>query len=492
MRWTRRAGIGVVLVATALLVPVVALAALRTEATRSTGTAATTAAVPASDWTTYHHDERRTSDGVLRGTFATLSPKFVWNLPTATASERNDHLYGSPLVAGSVAYVATLEDRVYAISLKTGHTLWSRTLGPTYTPPGSVCGNILPTVGIVSTPVIDLSRNKLFVVGDTGTRAGGQVPVHRIFGLSLTNGKVMLDRVVDPPGQNPVYLLQRVSLGLDAGRVIFGFGGNGGDCGPYHGWVESVPEAGGGAIDRFEVAKDPTQGRGAVWMGGGAPVIAPNGHVFVADGNGDAITSTSAYDNSDAVLELTPTMHLIDFFAPPTWYSDNKSDFDLGSGQPELLPNGLILQVGKTHLGYVLNASHLGHITAHPAEFTICDRPGDQPDRADGGDALVGSMVVVPCLFGLDAVRVLKGRPYGRPVWNQPDTNGPPAYAGGLVWSIKFGAGGSKLYALNPNTGGVEHEASIGPIQNHFPTPAIGDNLVVVTTTTQVDVFAPN
>jgi outer membrane protein assembly factor BamB len=467
----------------------VALAALRTPATTSTATTTPNTTVPASDWTTYHHDEHRTSDGVLHGTFTSLHPKFVWNLPTATASERNDQLYGSPLVAGEVAYVATLEDRVYAISLKTGHTLWSKTLGRTYTPPGSVCGDILPTVGIVSTPVIDLSRNELFVVGDTGIGSGGQVPVHRIFGLSLTSGKVMLDRDVDPPGQEAVYLLQRASLALDDGRVIFGFGGNNGDCGTYHGWIVSVPETGGGAIDRFEVAKDPRQGRGAVWMGGGAPLIASNGHVFVADGNGNALTSKSAYDNSDAVLELSPTMRLIDFFAPPTWYSDNAGDRDLGSGQPELLPNGLILQVGKSHLGYVLDPSHLGHHTAHPNQFTICDGLG----RADGGDAIVGSMVVVPCLLGLDAVRVLKHSPYGQQVWNQTDAqSAAPAYAGGLVWAINGGGGGSTLYALNPNTGRVKLRASIGPEQNHFPTPAIGDNRVVVATTTQVDVFAPS
>jgi outer membrane protein assembly factor BamB len=341
--------------------------------------------------------------------------------------------------------------------------------------------------------VIDLSRKELFVVGDTGTGpSSDEIPVHRMYGLSLRNGKVMLDRVVDPPGQNVLYLLQRVSLALDDGRVIFGFGGNAGDCGDYHGWVESVPEVGTGTIDRFEVAKGPGQASGAVWMGGGAPVIASNGRVYVADGNGKAITSTSAYDDSDALLELTPKMQLLDYFAPPTWYSDNKADLDLGSGQPELLPNGLILQVGKTHLGYVLNPAHLGHITAHPHQFTICSRGGNQIDQAHGGDALVGSMVVVPCSFGLNAVRVQKTSPYGHLIWDQHLAHGPPAYAGGLVWSVTWSPVSSTLYALNPNTGSVELKASIGPEQNHFATPAIGDNCVVVTTTTQVDVFAPS
>jgi hypothetical protein len=44
--------------------------------------------------------------------------------------------------------------------------------------------------------------------------------------------------------------------------------------------------------------------------------------------------------------------------------------------------------------------------------------------------------------------------------------------------------------ALNPNTGSIKFQASIGAEQNQFPTQAIGNNMVLVTTTTQVDVFA--
>ena len=45
------------------------------------------------------------------------------------------------------------------------------------------------------------------------------------------------------PGQQVVFLLQRTGLAISKGRVIFGYGGNDGDCGNYHGWVTSVPES---------------------------------------------------------------------------------------------------------------------------------------------------------------------------------------------------------------------------------------------------------
>ena len=50
---------------------------------------------------------------------------------------------------------------------------------------------------------------------------------------------------VDPPGADTAALLQRTGLTLDAGQVVFGFGGNYGDCASYRGRVAAVPETGG-------------------------------------------------------------------------------------------------------------------------------------------------------------------------------------------------------------------------------------------------------
>jgi outer membrane protein assembly factor BamB len=443
-------------------------------------------AVPATDWSTYHHDQLRTGDGVIRGTFRSLHARVDWHLPMKTASERNDQIFASPLVVGTTAYVTTLENRVYAISLTTGHTIWERTLGNAYTQPSGVCGNIGPNIGIIGTPVIDEARDELYVVADVGTGPGGQSPVHRLFGLKLSTGQVLLDRDVDPPGQQVIYLLERVSLALDGGRIVFGMGGNSGDCGSYHGWVISVPEAGAGAIDRFEVARGPGQGQGAVWMSGGAPLIARNGDVYVTDGNGSATQQGDAYDDSDAVLRLTPTMRLLDYFAPTTWYSDNAGDADLGTSPPMLLPDGDLIQVGKTQTAYVLDPNHLGHIDASVRTFTACNGLGQ-----DAGDTLVGGLVVMACGGGLDAFRYTASAPWGTEVWNQTDTTGPAVFAAGLVWSVSGSGGSSTLYGLAPSTGAVRLQFTIGPVQNDFPTPAIGDNMVVVCSATSLLAFPP-
>jgi outer membrane protein assembly factor BamB len=477
------------LVLTALVLTVAAAPSAAVAAT-SGPASSHPAVVPASDWPTYHHDQGRTSDGVIHGTFTTLQPRINWHLPTKTASQQADQIYASPLVVARTAFVTTIENRVYAVSLATGKTVWSRTLGASYTPPTGVCGDVRPTVGIVGTPVIDEGRRELYVVADVGTGPGGHAPVHRLFGLAMASGKTLLNRVVDPPNQQNVYLLERVSLALSKGRVIFGMGGNVGDCGDYHGWVISVPEQGTGAIDRYEVANLAGDGRGAVWMGGGAPVVDKAGNVYVADGNGNHISSGDAFDYSDAVLKLTPTMHLLDYFAPSTWYADNATDQDLGSSEPALLPDGDVVQVGKTHTAYVLPTTNLGHVNPAVLTFPACVGMG----AAHGGDAMVGGTMVIACGGGLDAVQYSASPPYGTQQWTQPLTNGPAVYAAGLVWSIAGSAGAtgtSTLYAISPSTGAVALHFAFGAEQNHFPTPAIGDNMVVVASTTALLAFPP-
>ncbi|MGA2294816.1 MAG: hypothetical protein ABSG24_06275, partial [Acidimicrobiales bacterium] len=54
---------------------------------------------------------------------------------------------------------------------------------------------------------------------------------------------------------------------------------------------------------------------------------------------------------------------------------------------------------------------------------------------------------------------------------------GPPLLAAGLVWTI--GQNGV-VYGLDPNTGEVRQQASIGAVANHFPTPSVGDGLFLV------------
>jgi outer membrane protein assembly factor BamB len=74
-----------------------------------------------------------------------------------------------------------------------------------------------------------------------------------------------------------------------------------------------------------------------------------------------------------------------------------------------------------------------------------------------------------------------------RVLWNSGRGGGPPVVAGGLVWTV--GQDGV-LYGLDPASGVVRRQATVGTPANHFPTPGVGAGLLLVTTADQVVAFA--
>lgn len=454
------AGVGIAL-GTALAV---VLAAGATVAVAGLGPAGAAGVRPrtaagAGDWLVYHHDP--SGSGVAGSGVDPASLRAAWTSPAL-----DGQLYGEPLVLGTRVYVATEDDTVYALSARNGSVLWRRHLARPVPAADLPCGDIAPAVGITGTPVIDPARHEIFVVADQ-IGAGG--PAHVLYGLGTTGGRVELRQAVDPSGSSPAALLQRVSLTLDRGAVVLGYGGNYGDCGHYHGWVVAVPEV-GGPMREFEVDAGPGESQGAVWMGGAAPVVDGNGDVWVATGNGSVTTPSGPYDHSDSVLELSPSMQLLQSFAPSDWYRLSAEDADLGSAPPALLADGTVLQGGKGHTLYLLRQAKLGGVGGQ-----LDQRSGVCSSGVDGGTAVVGDVAYLPCQSGLLAVRV---DPAGTMTlrWRTPTgAGGPPIVADGLVWTI----GGRTLYGLSPSTGDAVRQLSVGANADHFPTPSVGDGLLL-------------
>ncbi len=436
------------------------LAGAAAQAAAPAGPPAATHGTARGSWTVYHGDA--TGTGVAR------SPAHVDTSARAWTSARLDgDIYGEPLVSGGRVYVATERDTVYALSAATGAVAWSRHLA-TPVPASSLrCGDIGPTVGITGTPVIDPVRGEIFAVADE--LAYGK-PAHVLIGLSTQTGVVRMRRDVDPAGTDPAGMLQRTGLALAGGRVVFGFGGNDGDCPPYRGHVISVPEAGGQPAV-FTVDAKKGQAQGAVWMGGGAPAVDRSGHVWVSVGNGSVRTESRGYDDSDSVLELSPAMHLLHFFAPVTWPSDNATDQDM-STEPALLADGQVVVAGKQHKVYLLNGAHLGGIGGQQAIL-----PSACQADIDGGFAVTRRTVYLPCLSGIVAVRASRSPPSVRLLWTSQAGGGPPIVAGGLVWTIDRNG---ILYGLDPATGQVRQRVSVGAPANHFSTPSAAEGLLLL------------
>jgi len=423
----------------------------------------------ATSWTVYHGDPA--GRGVAASAGAVDTTSRAWTSPAL-----DGQLYGEPLVSAGRVYVATENDTVYALSAATGKVAWSRHLATPVPASSLPCGDIKPTVGITGTPVIDPARAEIFVVADEESHGR---PAHLLTGLSTATGRVEMTQDVDPAGVDTATLLQRTGLTLASGRVVFGFGGNDGDCQPYRGRVESVAET-GGAPSIFTVDAKAGQSQGAVWMGGAAPAVDAEGHVWVSAGNGSVYKTSRGYDDSDSVLELSPAMRLLQYFAPDSWASDNASDRDF-SAEPALLPGGQVLIAGKSRIAYLLNGAHLGGIGGQLASLgPLCSAD------IDGGPAVTGHTVYLPCLAGPLAVRVTASPPGLRLLWSSQQGGGSPIVAGGLVWTISQSG---SLYGLDPQTGHVRQRAAIGIPANHFPTPSVGAGLLLAPAANRVVAF---
>jgi len=216
-------------------------------------------------------------------------------------------------------------------------------------------------------------------------------------------------------------------------------------------------------------------------MGGAAATIDAAGNVWVETGNGSVTSPGHSYDDSDGVLELSPTMHLKSFFAPTSWVQDNASDADL-SAQPAVLGNGLVVATGKSGNIYLLHASHLGGVGGQIA--TINSGCGNV---LDGGYAVHGNLVYLPCVSGPLAVRVTTSPVTITVVWRGAAGGGPPIMAAQKVWSI--GQDGV-LYGFNPTNGVVVQHVELGNLANHFSTPSVGDGLMLAPIERQVVAFS--
>lgn len=292
-------------------------------------------------------------------------------------------IYAQPLYASgvqiqgqgkrNVVYVATMHNSVYAIDADAPQStvpLWQVNLGPYVS--SAVLGftDVLPEVGILSTPVIDLARQIIYVVSDT-LEAGG--PVLRLHALSLANGQetlngpVTISATVTGNGAgsgkdgklsfDASLALQRPGLALANGSLYLGFGSHG-DEGNWHGWLMRYDASNLHQISVLCIA--PNGYGGSIWQAGRAPAIDSDGNLYVATSNG---TFNGTSDFSESVLKLSPSLTLLDWYTPAPWNDWNINDWDLGSTGILLLPDSnLAVTGGKSGDLFLLNRDSMGHL----------------------------------------------------------------------------------------------------------------------------------
>lgn len=411
------------------------------------------------DWPVYHADAAHS--GVAVSSPATnAAPAAAWTSPTLDGAD-----YGEPIVAGGKVIAATENDTVYAFGATTGARLWSTHLESPESASSLPCGDIDPSAGITSTPVANTAAGLVYVVAFGGG-------THTLYALSLASGAVQWSKPADAPGLNALTEQQRGALVLADGYVYVPYGGLYGDCGTYRGAVIGIPASGSGATISYVV---PAQDQGGIWAPPG-PSVDSSGDLYVATGNS---SSSSTWDEANAVIRLSPALQPLSSFAPANWEALNRSDLDLGSQSPVLLSGGTVFQAGKQGVGYVLNAATLGGVGGQVASTPLC--PG-----AYGGTAYAAPTVYVACTSGVVAVSIAAGGTMGI-AWRSAGFDaGAPILADGHIWVLD--TGGSTLDELNLASGAVLHAVPV-PAVERFATPSASGGLIFVGSDHSVEAF---
>jgi outer membrane protein assembly factor BamB len=405
----------------------------------------------ATNWPTYHQNQQRT--GVAAGLPAAGPMSVAWS------ARLGGEVAGQPLIIGGTVVAATEQDTVYGLSRATGRVLWHTSLGHPLPLADQPCGNLDP-LGITGTPVYDQADGLVYVVAQDGRTT------HVLAGLRLSTGQVTVRRDIPAPDHQPAYDQQRGALALTDGHVYVVFGGHYGDCGPYIGSVVGVPASGHGPLLTYRV---PTPKQGGIWAAAG-PVVSPSGTIYVSSGNGGRFSPP--YDGSDSVIQLTPQLRRTGVFAPANWAMLSTDDLDLGSMSPALTDAGRILQVGKSGVGYLVSATHLGGVGGELAQKPVC--------VAFGGAAISGAVVYVPCFgSGLAAVDTAGDR-IGI-LWRAPAAVwGSPVLGGGALFVAQPDNG--NLYEVAPATGRMRAELHLASRLPDFVSPSLSGGLVLVGT----------
>jgi hypothetical protein len=450
------------------------------------------------------------------------------------ATQLDGSVYAQPLVIGNMLIVATENDKVYGLDRATGAIQWTRDFGPAWPASTIGCSDLMPNLGVTSTPVFDPASGYVYLVTKVNNGPDAMHPHYYMQAVDPASGTEKAGFPVTIGGHpsndasatfDPAYQGQRPGLLLLGGVVYAGFGSHC-DYGPdFRGYVAGVSTSGAQTTLWSDETGAGVKG-GGIWLGGGGLVSDGPNQIVIATGNGDTGTSpapgpgnTPPNDLSESVVRLhvnaNGTLSPTDFFSPSNAPTMDANDTDLGSGGPMALPDGwgtaahpnLIVQMGKDGRLFLLDRGNLGG-SGQGAGGTdnVLGKLGPYQGQwghpaffgGDGGFVyLIGNAGPLRAFkYGVSGTGLPALSLVGTSVGTFNYTSGSPVVtsngkdpASAVVWVVWSNGptGGSaelRAYSAEPNSSGTLNELWSGPIGTavKFATPATSGGRVYLGT----------
>ena len=507
----------------------------------SSGSGSTSSGGPATtDVLTYHNDSMRTgqnlTETILTPANVTSASFGLLHLLAADGLVDAAPLVVSQLSIGgalhNVVYVATENDSVYAYDADSGTLLTQVSLlanGETPSDSRS-CNQVVPQIGITSTPVIDRSagpNGTIYVVAMS--KDSGGTYFQRLHALDLVT---LTDRVTPvaiqatypgAPAFVPDQYKERGALLLAQGQVFTVFASHC-DGGSYNGWIMAYNAA--TLAQTAVINLTPKGNQGGIWDVAGL-ALDSSGSIYTLLGNGSFDTTLTAgfpvnQDFGNAAVRLTlsgTTFTVADYFTSWNTTAESTADTDLGSGSPLLLPDQvdssgttrhLMLAAGKDMNLYLLNRDNMGKYNGNvnSTDAIYQEVPAALSNKmysapvyfngsiyfADAGGTLKQyalSAAMLPALPTSNSAASY-GYPGASPAISANGTSTP------IVWAVQSSPGSAAvLHAYNPANLAVEYYNSTQAAGgrdafgngNKFITPVIAHGKVFVGTPSGVAVF---
>lgn len=437
-------------------------------ATASTGTAYTAVAKVNVDVVNYTAWRNGPGNAGVQSDELTLTPSNVNSTSFGLKWQANvdgwvnaQPLYMNALmingVAHNVVFFATENDSVYAFDADSGAQLWQASLipqGATAVASASVgYTSGPPLIGILGTPVIDPTTNTMYVVAETSEQNATYFP-HRLHALDITTGQEKFGGpvLVSNAQMAPIKKFQRTALLLANGSIYLGIGSIQ-DTPPYNGLLFQFSAA--NLAQQAVWVDTPSGNEGGIWMGGAAPSADENGNIYISTGNG---TFDGISNFGQSAVRFSPSLQMLDYFAPYDYNADNAGDRDLGASGVLLLPDQSgpypheMITCGKKPVVYLLNRDNMGHVGT-TSDNIIQEIAGQVGNPAPGSSNTV-ACYSTPAMWGqnvyfggnYDAIKIFTLNPATGLLSTTPVTTG----------NFVFGAKGADLtISSNGSTNGI-------------------------------------